>query len=484
MLFSLRLLALFVLLTCAMNTLFSQTPSEPAIGGAGIGLRPTDDGRIVIDRVAPGGPGDQAGLRPGDWLVEVGGRSVEELTGTRLVDAIRGPVGSKVTLTYRRGTAAPVEATVVRALLGAPPVTSPPQVPRVGEVGPGRTGPAQPVAVAPVRGSTRFLPQTLRDTAANDIVAVTFLLPPGWQQQGRIAWLPEFSVLANLQLKLSDPASGTVVEWLPTQHFSYTDQLPGLIQPGANWMGAILAPPVEDPAAFVQGFWVPQGLSRLRGLRPSSVEDYPGIARQSVARDPGWRARAMRLRYRYDEDGKPWEQDVYCTLAYAPVNNGIAMWNVQRAFTCRAPAGQLDRMAPVLQAIIANVQFTPEWLATYSIVQRLRRQGLQQQMADTAAFGRQLQAYRDEVRQLGQQMHEERMKSADRIAESQREYLAGVETYSDPFQKLAVYLPAGYREHWVNPKGEVILSTEVGFNPNPGDANDWRRMERRDPMKP
>jgi hypothetical protein len=313
---------------------------------------------------------------------------------------------------------------------------------------------------------------------------VTFLLPPGWKQQGRIVWLPEFSVLANLQLKLSDPVSGTVVEWLPTQHFSWTDQLPGLVQPGANWMGAILAPPLEDPAVFVEGFWAPQSLPQLRGLRPVSREDYPSLARQAVARDVGWRAQALRLRYRYEQGGQPWERDVHLTLAYAPANNGIAMWNVQRAFTCSAPLGGLDRMAPVLQALVANVQFTPEWQATYSVVQRLRRQGLQQQMADTAAFGRQLQAHREEVQRLGQQMHEERMKSADRIAEGQREYLAGVETFSDPFQKLGVYLPAGYKEHWVNPKGEVILSTEVGFNPNPGDTQDWRRMERRDPMKP
>jgi hypothetical protein len=116
-------------------------------------------------------------------------------------------------------------------------------------------------------------------------------------------------------------------------------------------------------------------------------------------------------------------------------------------------------------------------------VKQLQRQGLQQQMADTAAFGRKLQDYTAHIRQLGQQMHEERMKSFDRIAESQREYLGGVETYNDPYQRQAVYMPAGYKEYWVNQKGEVVLSEQAGYNPNVGDVNDWRKMERRDPMR-
>ena len=42
-----------------------------------------------------------------------------ELNGSQLVEAICGPVGSKSVLVYVRGNAAPVSATVTRALLGA-----------------------------------------------------------------------------------------------------------------------------------------------------------------------------------------------------------------------------------------------------------------------------------------------------------------------------------------------------------------------------
>ena len=452
-------------------------------GGAGIGLKPTTDGRIMIERVAPNGPAAKAGILPGDWLVGVDRRPVAELDGSQLVEAIRGPVGSKVVLVYVRGNAAPVSATVTRGALGATP-TEPaaqravqPPVPPAGSVQ------KPPAIAAAAKGTMRFTQQTIKDPAANDVSAVTFLLPQGWQFDGHIVWLHQFSVLANLRLRLWDTNTSTTIEWLPTQHFSYTDQLPGLLQPGANWMGGVVAAPVTDPIQFVENFWTPQALPHLRNRRPTARDDFPGIAHQAVANDAGWQAKAVRLRYAFEQQNQPWEQDVCFTLAYAPVKAGVAMWNVQRAYTCFAPKGGLDAHASLIKAVIANVSLTPEWLATASVVKQLQRQGFQQQMADTAAFGRKLQDYTAHIRQLGQQMHEERMKSFDRIAESQREYLGGVETYNDPYQRQAVFMPAGYKAYWVNQKGEVVLSEQTGYNPNAGDVNDWRKMERRDPMR-
>ncbi len=450
-------------------------------GGAGIGLKPTTDGRIMIERVAPNGPAAKAGILPGDWLVGVDRRPVAELDGSQLVEAIRGPVGSKVVLVYVRGNAAPVSATVTRAALGAAPTE--PAAQRAVQPPVPPAGPVQKPIAAAAKGTMRFTQQTIKDPAANDVSAVTFLLPQGWQFDGQIVWLHQFSVLANLRLRLWDTNTSTTIEWLPTQHFSYTDQLPGLLQPGANWMGGVVAAPVTDPIQFVENFWTPQALPHLRNRRPTARDDFPGIAHQAVANDAGWQAKAVRLRYAFEQQNQPWEQDVCFTLAYAPVKAGVAMWNVQRAYTCFAPKGGLDAHASLIKAVIANVNLTPEWLATASVVKQLQRQGFQQQMADTAAFGRKLQDYTAHIRQLGQQMHEERMKSFDRIAESQREYLGGVETYNDPYQRQAVFMPAGYKAYWVNQKGEVVLSEQTGYNPNAGDVNDWRKMERRDPMR-
>ena len=59
------------LLLFILGTGFSHAQSENVIGGVGLGLKPTADGRVIIDRVAPNGPAAQAGIQPGDWLVRV-----------------------------------------------------------------------------------------------------------------------------------------------------------------------------------------------------------------------------------------------------------------------------------------------------------------------------------------------------------------------------------------------------------------------------
>ena len=277
-------------------------PSNAAIGGAGSGLKLAKDGRLLIERIAPGGPAAKAGIQVGDWLVGVDERAVSELDGAQLVDAIRGPAGSKVVLLYVRGNAAPVPVTVTREVLGPPPVPqteSPPLRPLSEKP----SAPTQrPAAVAPrALGTIKLTQIAIKDPSANGVTAITFLRPHGWQSEGQIAWLPEFSVLANLRLRLSDPITATTIDWLPTQHFSFTDQLPGLMQPGANWMGAIFAAPVTDPAQFVEGFWTPQVLPQLRNLRPMAREDFPAIARQSIASNPGWQAQSVRLRYAFEQ---------------------------------------------------------------------------------------------------------------------------------------------------------------------------------------
>lgn len=494
-----------VAVVCACVVVVSVTAVAQqggAIGGAGFGLAPTADGRVVVNRVAPDGPAEQAGIRVGDALLAVGGTPVSQMNGTQLVDAIRGPVGTQVEIVYARDGGDPTTVTITRATLGAAPPAGqqPPPIPQQDDrprnplakpanplAKPINGGANEPPAIpAPVANAQMtFSQQSFRDPAAQNCVAVTYLLPKGWQSQGAIEWQHTSAVLAQIQLKMSDPQTGTTITFLPLQKFAWTDQLQGLMTVGQNWMGNYTLPPIGDAAEFVQKTWATTDvLANLRGQQPVGGEQFPQIAREAIKNDQGWTSQAVRLRYNVNgPDGGPWEQDVYFTLAYGPQTNGIAFWNVQRAFTTTAPRGVLDRQAPVIKATIANVSATPQWLATYSVCQQLFQQGMKQMVSDAAALGRSINEYNAHIQKLSQQMHEDRMKSFDRIAAGQREYLGGVETYTDPYEGKGVYMPAGYKAYWVNQKGEVVLSEQEVFNPNHGDTNDWRKMERRDPTQ-
>ena len=77
----------------------------------GIGIRVRfDEGRAIIDEPFPGGAARQAGAVPGDRILEVDGKSMEGLSLGPIVEILRGPKGSAVSV-------------VVQNLDGSPPRT-------------------------------------------------------------------------------------------------------------------------------------------------------------------------------------------------------------------------------------------------------------------------------------------------------------------------------------------------------------------------
>jgi hypothetical protein len=79
---------------------------EPRVDLAGIGLVLAARGEgLQIAQVIPGGGAAEVGLARGDLVMRVEGRPVTELGFSGAVDAIRGPEGTGVVLTVRRGEA-------------------------------------------------------------------------------------------------------------------------------------------------------------------------------------------------------------------------------------------------------------------------------------------------------------------------------------------------------------------------------------------
>src|ERR1035438_2066684 len=69
---------------------------------AGLGL--SEDGGVLLSGVDPGGPGDVAGLQPGDILASLNGKSMTNARQTE-VDLYRYPVGARIDVqVIRNGT--------------------------------------------------------------------------------------------------------------------------------------------------------------------------------------------------------------------------------------------------------------------------------------------------------------------------------------------------------------------------------------------
>lgn len=73
-----------------------------AFGGIGAEVETTDR-RGVITKVLPNTPAERAGIQPGDVLLAVDGQSMLAMTKAEVQQALRGPVGTDVVLSVRRG---------------------------------------------------------------------------------------------------------------------------------------------------------------------------------------------------------------------------------------------------------------------------------------------------------------------------------------------------------------------------------------------
>lgn len=80
-------------------------------------------GKVTVVAPIKGSPGEKAGLRAGDAILKVDGKDITNMTLNEAVTLIRGPKGSKVTLTVQReGENEPVEFTMTRDTITVPSI--------------------------------------------------------------------------------------------------------------------------------------------------------------------------------------------------------------------------------------------------------------------------------------------------------------------------------------------------------------------------
>ena len=322
-------------------------------------------------------------------------------------------------------------------------------------------------------------PYTFVDPASNGIDAFSVLVPSGWEASGSVQWLPYWSRLAFVQTRVVDPASGLTIDWLPIQNFMYFTPPAGVEVPiGGNYQGKAYVAPITDPLQFVREFWMGDTLSHLQDATVVSVQEQPAIADEFVRGfGAAANAGAWKIRYEYVANGVVWEQDVSFSLLFS--GSDPVSWFVNFASTAGAPKGELDRQQGLVSAVIASRITTIEWEANYRLVTQLFYQGIQQQMADTVAFGELLAQYRAESQALQQQVFDDRMASIDRQNEIFRDTLGGVEGYDDPVNGGVVQLPLGWDTYWVNEQGEYIAVSDPNFDPNTMNDGSWQQLEPR-----
>jgi carboxyl-terminal processing protease len=94
-----------------------QVETQGSFGGLGIEITVKDR---MLTVVAPidGTPAERAGILPGDRIVKIEGQATKDMTLMDAVRMLRGPKGSKVTISIlREGPSEPVDITLVREVI-------------------------------------------------------------------------------------------------------------------------------------------------------------------------------------------------------------------------------------------------------------------------------------------------------------------------------------------------------------------------------
>jgi carboxyl-terminal processing protease len=91
--------------------------TEGDYGGVGLEVLPRD-GRVTVMSPIPGTPGARAGIRPGDWFVEIDGQPAEGLDVDAAVELLRGEPGTTVDVRMGRpGVPESIPFTLERAVI-------------------------------------------------------------------------------------------------------------------------------------------------------------------------------------------------------------------------------------------------------------------------------------------------------------------------------------------------------------------------------
>ena len=92
-------------------------------GGLGMQIEPQEGKGIVVSKVFPHTPAEQAGIREGDIIVGVDTQNTRGWTSRKTSDALTGTPGTKVSATFARpGVPEPIKVTFTRAVIHVPAV--------------------------------------------------------------------------------------------------------------------------------------------------------------------------------------------------------------------------------------------------------------------------------------------------------------------------------------------------------------------------
>jgi hypothetical protein len=317
------------------------------------------------------------------------------------------------------------------------------------------------------------------------MVAVTGLVPAGWQTRGGVVW--------NTQ---SGCGNGYQFDWTAA---SPDGRMAAAVFPGMQWgfnnfdaagTGGCPTLRIGNVQQYLQ-FLVQQSRPNARILdfrrHPDVEQEYRQVNRTTpmpLGEVRTW-VEAGEVLIGYSDQGSEVRESATAAVIFsvnrmqgAYVGQTQAMESVTGVglpgFAFRAPNGQLDlRLA---ETIRKSLKPTPEWSARISQhnakISRMNIEGARKRSQITAQTSK-------EIMEMNRRSYEERNRIMDRQQREVSESIRDVETYNDPKSATGtVELSNQYQNAWRLDDGTYVLSDQPDFNPYAVYGQGATRLER------
>jgi len=359
-----------------------------------------------------------------------------------------------------------------------------PGMPGSDEPIPGMPQPAEPGQAPRPKVSTRsFLPDPVimvKFTETRER-AFSVLIPKGWMTEGGIMYLdpntaggPTNAVGPKINFAVKSDAQGTVMlYWFPDFYYcdmrSSTTRQYGLFPDGSNYNGMVVMP-CMSARDFLLRKAFPEVRPNARNVQVVDARPLPGVARQFAAASPvqGFQYDAAMVTLTYLENGVRFQEQIFGVIENLG-QVGAGMWQNKSVVFARAPADQYDEWAKIGSLIYFSVKVNPRWLAA-----------AMRATDERARLAWDTQRYIQEV-DAAIVAHRNRVNAE--IRHSGYLLLTGQEDYINPYTGETEIRPDGWRHHWQNSAGEVVVSNNDDYDPN-HDPHRGRSDYKRSPVRP
>jgi hypothetical protein len=311
--------------------------------------------------------------------------------------------------------------------------------------------------------------------------AFSLLIPKGWKTEGGIFYVDPNtaggsanSVGPKVNFSVKKDDAGTVMlQWLPDfyycdMRFSPAGQM-GLFPPGSSYNGMLVAvcPQAKD---FLLNIAFPQVRPRAQNLQIVEVKPLPQVAQQfaKAVPVPGLQYDAAMVTVSYLENSVRLEEQMF-TVIENMGQAGAGLWQNKQTVFARAPVDEFKAWEKVGSLIYYSVKINPQWLAAVTRATNQRSQ--------TALN---TQKY---IQQLDAEIVANRQKVNAEMRHNGYLTLTGQEDYVNPHTGETEIRPDGWKYHWQNSGGEVIVSNDGNYDPNQ-DVNVKRTDFKKSSVRP